>query len=340
MILPPSPASLFDLSTGYWRSCALFAGIELEIFDTIGVDGATEAELAAGLKLPSRSLSLLLEALQALELCEPTDGRWQNSPSALAYLVSGGPAYLGQTILFNAKTYGAWGQLADAVRQAQPPQPHDQFLGRDYEDTRNFVLAMHQRALGVAQVLTPMLPFADRRRLLDLGGGPATYAQMLAAYHPSLEITVVDLGPILEVAAGLHGQSPGMDRVTLRPGDIFADAPGVLEELAATDTPYDAILISGVIHRTEGSQTGSFLERALCCLAPGGMLAVSDLFTGLPEPGPVLPELFSLHMLVTADSGRALEYKGFEKTLRELGQTDLQTIRLPAPLPHKPSRGP
>ena len=54
-----------------------------------------------------------------------------------------------------------------------------------------------------------------------------------------------------------------------------------------------------------GAEAGKGTTPA-AALVPGGLLAVSDLFTGGNHPGPVLPELFSLHMLLTATAGRSL----------------------------------
>lgn len=326
---PPVPTELFSLSVGYWNSCALFSAIELGVFVELCGERSTE-DLAGRLGVPERGLRLLLEALAALGLVVQTSRGWQNAPVSQAYLVPGKEAYLGETILFNARSYPAWGELTQAVRTDQPPRPHDHFLGADSKATRNFVLAMHQRAQGVARCLVPVLPLGGVKRLLDLGGGPATYARLLTDAYPTLEVTVVDLPAVLEVAAELHGDS--LDRVTLLPGDIFAASDDT--GLAARE-PFDAILISGVIHRTEGEQTRSFLERFVRFLAPGGLLAISDLFTGGEQQGPVLAELFSLHMLVTANCGRSLPEADVRRTMGDLGFADIAVRSLPPPLPHK-----
>ena len=324
--LPPDPAPLFELAVAYWRSAALFAALDLAVFEAVDDTPRSPAELATALKLPPRPLSVLLEALAALGLLERTsDDHYRATPLTRAYLRRGGPAWLGDAIAFNARSYPAWGKLAAAVRADTPAQPPAQILGADPAATRNFVLAMHGRARGVAACLAALLDLRGCRRLLDLGGGPGTYSALLAERYPDLHCTVLDLPPIVAVARDLVGTSPARERLEFLPGDLFRTEFGA---------GYDAVLISGVLHRTEGDATVALLRRAAAALVPGGLLAVSDLFTGGETRGPVLPELFSLHMLLTAESGRALRLPDFGAQLAAAGLRLERSIPLPPPLPH------
>lgn len=320
----PDPAPLFDHSVAYWRSSVLFTALELDLFTVLG-DGATLADLATQLDVPERGLSMLADSLVALNLLQKGD---QLCPTPLAahYLQSSSPNYLGDTILFNARSYPAWGNLTDAVRHNRPGMSTTHFLGDDPQATRNFVRAMHHRALGVARCLASMIDLADSATLLDLGGGPATYSALLAERFPNLHATVVDLPGILEVSAELLAESPARDRVTLSPGDIFADS-------ARFDTPHDAVLISGVLHRTEGQGTIDFLRKVAPAVRPGGILAISDLFTGGKHNGPVLPELFSLHMMLTAETGKSLPLPEFGDILAAAGFALESVQHYPSPLP-------
>jgi SAM-dependent methyltransferase len=321
----PDPAPLFDHSIAYWRSSVLFTAIELDLFSALA-DAATLSELAKRLDLPERGLGILVDALVALELLQRDGDHLHPSEVAAHYLRSGSPAYLGDTILFNARSYAAWGNLTEAVRNNRPGMSTTHFLGDDLQATRNFVRAMHHRALGVARCLVHMIDLADSATLLDLGGGPATYSALLAERFPQLHATVIDLPGILEVSAELLSDSPVRERVTLTPGDIFSDA-------ASFDTEYDAVLISGVLHRTEGQATVDFLRKVAPAVRPGGLLAISDLFTGGAHNGPVLPELFSLHMMLTAEQGQSLPLPEFPSILAAAGFTLESVQPYPAPLP-------
>lgn len=321
---PPSPEPLFEMAVAYWRSCALFSAIDLRLFEALAAPPTLE-ELSERTGTPARSLSMLLDALAALELVQRDGDRWRNRPVAHAFLVPGTPGYLGETIAFNARSYAAWGKLTEAVRSARPPVSTTHFLGDDPDATTNFVLAMHQRALGVARCLVDMLDLSGRRHLLDIGGGPATYSRLLAERNPDLQCTVLDLPGILDVADRILADSPARARVALRPGDMFTDDFG---------TGFDVVLFSGVLHRTEGQSTVEMFRKAAAALEPGGMVAVSDLFTGGDNRGPVLPELFSLHMMLTAHQGQSLPLPEMKTMLAEAGLQLIETRPYPSPLPH------
>ena len=323
---PPSPAGLFDLSVAYWRSASLFTALDLSLFATIGDDTVSLDDLCTSTGCPARSLSMLVDALVALELLSrDAAGGIRNTPQTRTFLCPGTPAYLGDAIGFTALSYPAWGKLTEAVRHATPTMSPQHFLGDDEAATRNFVLAMHGRALGVARCLVGLLDLTGRRRLLDLGGGPATYSALLVERFPELHSTVMDLPGVVAVARELVAESPARDRLELTPGDIFA---------ADFGGGYDAVLISGVLHRTEGEGLRAMVAKAATALKPGGLFAISDLFTGGPSTGPVLPELFSLHMLVTNDTGRSLPLDEMADIYDQAGLTLTETIPYPSPLPH------
>jgi len=60
---------------------------------------------------------LRVMAAMGAELVERVDGRYRNSDTAQECLVSGGPVYLGDTVMAtSAKHYRLWGQLTEALR--------------------------------------------------------------------------------------------------------------------------------------------------------------------------------------------------------------------------------
>ena len=321
-----NPEPLFEMAVAYWRSCVLFSAIDLDIFDRIGDRTITVDDLSTELQLPKRSLRLLIDALLVLELLHRSkDGQIQNSPLAQQYLRREQAYYLGESIRFNANSYAAWGMLSDAVRKNKPSISPQHFLGDDEAASRNFVYAMHSRAMGVARCLVDMLDLRNCRKLLDLGGGPGSYAILLAERFSHLRITVMDLPGIIRFANEIVARSPERDRIHLQGVDIFQNPIG---------SGYDAVLISGVLHRTEGQSTINFLKKVADAMNPGAILAISDVFVGKSDPGPVLPELFALQMMLTAEEGNSLALTEMSDILASAGFKLKQTTPYPPPLPH------
>ena len=70
-----NPGSLLEMSGSYWQTCTLHAGVKLDIFTIIGSAALSSDEISEKLKVDSRGLAMLLNALSALELLVKKDGK-------------------------------------------------------------------------------------------------------------------------------------------------------------------------------------------------------------------------------------------------------------------------
>ena len=152
----PDPSAIVRLSTAYWESQTLLTANRLRLFDFLADGGRTADEVAAGLNLAPRSTALFLRACVGLGFLEQSEGLFQNTPVSAVFLVSRSPAFMGTVIHYSDQLYTAWGHLEDALRSGQPALPAQSYLGDDAQRTRGFVMAMHDRALGIARALVPI----------------------------------------------------------------------------------------------------------------------------------------------------------------------------------------
>lgn len=219
---------IVQMASAFYESATLFAALEAGVFTYLQqTPGATAPEVSASCQLSPRGIRLLLDACTALGLLDQTDGRYTNTPATIATLVPGAPHDLTRAIRYNHDVYAAWGHLPEFVRTGHPVEAPALHLGADPERTRRFVLAMHGRALGIGRAVVPLLDLAGCRTLLDLAGGPGTYAVLMAQANPDLHCTVLDLPPIVQVAGELIGQAGMSARVETIAGDYHtADFPG------------------------------------------------------------------------------------------------------------------
>ncbi len=238
----------------------------------------------------------------------------------------GRPGYLGDAIRWGAGQYEAWGKLEQAIRADAPAVPPADHLGSDPEQTRRFVLGMHNRALGVARGVLHFLDFADTTNLLDVGGGPGTYAMLLAQKYPALQATVLDLPGVTQIAEELIAQAGLGDRVQTLAGSAIDTEWGVAE--------YDGILFSGVLHQMNGETIQKLFEKAYTALQPGGKLVVSDIMLDATKTQPVFATLFSLQMLLTSEQGAVFSATECIDWLEKAGFTSAQAQTLPPPLPY------
>src|SRR2546425_48088 len=129
---------LFYMATGFWVSQALFAAIELQVFDLLESQALSADEFSQALELDLRPARALLSALVSLGLLRCRGGRYSNSALASRWLVKGKPEYLGEGIaMLRDRLYEPWGRLDRAVRTGRPTS-FDSTLGElfDYLEER------------------------------------------------------------------------------------------------------------------------------------------------------------------------------------------------------------
>jgi hypothetical protein len=306
------PAPVYEAATAFWKSAVLFAACRLGVFDALE-DAAGAAQLAQRLNLSERGTSALLDACAAMGLIEKTGDTYRNTPAGDRYLTSRSPESLLVTLELQAGTYPMWMRLSEAVRSGQPVIAPGELLGGNPELTRQFVVGMHQRALGTAEALMDAVDLTGHRVLADIGGGSGTYSMLMLQRYPGLRARVMDLAPILEVARTLVASSGVGDRIEMVPFDATTDDLG---------NGFDAALVSGLLHRMTAETSRSILRKVHAGMAPGGLIAVNDLFT--VNGGPAMAVLFGLQMLLTNDTGGAHEASDVASWLAQAGFVDVK----------------
>lgn len=326
----PDPSSIVRLSTAYWESQTLLTANRLRIFDLLADGSRSADEVAVALNLDPRSTVLFLRACVGLGFLTEAAGRFENAPVAATFLVTRSPAFMGNVIRYSDQLYGTWGHLEEAVRSGTPALPAETYLGDDPARTRSFVVAMHERALGIARVLVGvlagMVDLQGRRSMLDVGGGPGTYSVLLTERFPGLQAEVIELPGVAAVARELVAAAGASSRVTLRDGDYHT---------ADFGSGKDLVLMSGMFHRESEHDCRALIQRAAACLQPGGLLVVSDVFTDEGGAQPPFAAMFGLNMMLTAPNGGVHADADVQRWMLDCGLRDPRMAALPPPMPHR-----
>lgn len=313
-----SVQDIVDLASAYYGSAVLFAAIDCNVFAQVE-DGTFDAS--------ARGMRLLADACVAEGLLEKRDGRYFNTPAGKAALIPGGQADLTKAIRYNRDVYPAWGRLAEFAATGKPVERPEIHLGEDAARTKAFAAAMFGRAMGIGKAIVPMLDFGKGPvRLLDLAGGPAAYAILLAQANPALTAVTVDLPAISAEAAGYVARFGLQDRISCRPGDYHRD---VYEAEA-----YGAVTIFGALHQESPEQIAGILRRAYAALKPGGRLFVLDMMTDGTHTAPKFSALFAVNMALTTRNGWVFSDDELKGWMAEAGFKPGETRAVPPPMPH------
>lgn len=320
------PGAIMDMSTAFWRSQVLLTANRMGVFECLAEGPLALDDLCARLGTQPRPTRLLLNAMVALDLARKDTAGFANSVAGAAFLVPGGPGYLGNAIRYSDNLYATWGRLQEALRSGEPQLAAEAYTGDDAKLTRDFVYAMHDRALGIARVLVELVDLGGRKHLLDVGGGPGTYASMFAQRFADLRATVLDLPGVIAHASEIIASLGVGDRVDTLAGSYH-------------EIPFpkgnDAVLISGVLHRESPEGCAALIAKAADCLDRGGLLVISDVFADAGGAGPEFATLFGLNMMLTAPNGGVHADQEIADCMRTQGFGEIGIVPFPPPLPHR-----
>ncbi|PXA04387.1 hypothetical protein DDZ13_07595 [Coraliomargarita sinensis] len=305
-----SVQALMDMATGYWQAAALSAAVEIGVFSCISGSTATAVTIAESCQADPACMADLLDALTGLGILDKEDATYRLNAKFAPYLNPESPTCMLGALQYNSKLYSLWGKLAKCVKSGTPAAPPEAHLGGNPEATREFVMAMHARALGIAPMILPTLPVEPDARLLDVGSGPGTFSRMLAERSPMLKVTQFDLPHILFHAGQLTESSTAREQIEFVAGDY--------RETSLPDG-HDAILYCGALHQETPETAKKLLRKFRDALPSRGRLIIVDLMT---EPGratPVFGALFSLNMKLFNPGAQVYSTDQVDTLLTEAG---------------------
>ncbi len=314
MIPVKSLDDLMEAAHGYQRSMALFTALALGVFRALAGGGAGAAALARRVGAEPRRLAVLLDALTAFGLLRKTGSRYRNADVASSFLTDG-PRSQASILLHQRDCWRDWSRLEETVRGGRKGRP----AGGDEHE--NFIRGMEDNARERAARVAAKFRLRPGERLLDLGGGPGTYAAEWARRYPGASVTLFDTRGTIRITRRILGEKGASGAVRLLEGDFLADGIG---------GPYDFIWISHILHAYSESDCRAILRKARRALAPGGRVAVQEFLLKKSRTEPPAPAFFSLHMVAVTEGGRAYTAGDIAAMMRASG------IARPAALPPDP----
>jgi SAM-dependent methyltransferase len=298
MTEPRTLPDLLQALRGFQESRVLLTALELDVLPAVG-EGAGAAGVAARIGCDPRATGMLLNALAALGVLRKDGDRYRCTEAAMAL----GRERAG--LMHLAHLWGTWSGLSGAVRSGTSPRP-----GPGGAQVEHFIAAMHARARTLTGDALRVIGAKGLRRMLDVGGGPATFAIAFAQANPELQVEVLDLAPVLPIARG-HIREAGLEgRVTLREGDLRSDDLGA---------DYDLVLVSAICHMLGEDENRDLLARCVKALAPGGRVAIREFILDPDRAGPPSAAMFALNMLVGTQRGNAYTEAEYRSWLEQAG---------------------
>jgi O-methyltransferase domain/Dimerisation domain len=327
---PLDPSLIMQIGMGFRSAKTLLSAVELDLFTLLGSGKLTGPSIAEQLGLRSRAVYDFLDGLVALRLLERDGqgetGRYRNTPETALFLDRNSPGYLGGRLeLANARVYGFWGGLTDALRTGRPQNEskdtgHSLFaeLSRDPDRLELLIRAM----VGVSRVnfytLAAKFDFSRYQTVCDVGGATGELSIILAQRHPHLRCTTFDLPVVEPIAIRTIEQANLSHLVRAVSGDFFADPL----------PPADVITMGMILHNWNLERKQQLITAAYEALPRGGVFIVIEYLIDDDRRENVAGLMMSLQMLIEFGDGFAYTGAEFRSWCTDVGFESVEVLAL------------
>ena len=316
-----NPPELLKMSGSFWSASTLHAGVKLDLFTPLSDAPTTASALATRTGLNLRGLTMLLDALAALDLLQKEEGVYCTTPFSAEFLSKNSSKYMGHIISHHHHLVEGWSRLDESVMSGEPARNRLSHEPSEAE-RESFLMGMFNMAMQMAPMIVPQIDLSGRRHLLDLGGGPGTYAIHFCMQNPELKATIFDLPTSRQFAEQTVSRFSMQQRIDFQPGDFQDDL---------IDGRYDVAWLSHVLHGEGEEGCANMLQKTVAALEPGGLLLVQEFILDNDRAEPVFPALFSLNMLLGTPAGKAYSESELVQLLQAAGLERVERIALDLP---------
>jgi ubiquinone/menaquinone biosynthesis C-methylase UbiE len=322
----PSPARIFGALTGYQRTAALKAAIDLDLFTGIGAGDRTVEALAGRSDASPAGIRRLCDALVADGFLTKDGDVYGLTTDAAVFLDKSSPAYVGSMAHFltSPTITECFARLTDAVRRGGTALDGDGTMAPDHPVWVDFARSMAPAAGMSAALMTAILG-PVHGTVLDIAAGHGLFGVTVAKQNADVRVIALDWKNVLQVARENAHLAGVADRFTELPGSAF-------------DTPLGAdhalVLVPNFLHHFDLATCETFLLRVHASLAPGGRVAIVEFIPNEDRVTPPEAAMFGLTMLASTSHGDAWTFAEYERVLRASGFSNVTMHEMP-PSPNR-----
>ena len=287
----PPAALVLELAHGAMSTHILGALARLDVAGHLAAGPREVADLAALTGTEPELLDRLLRAAAVLGLVERTPAGLVTTTEAGACLRAGPGSLRDFALMLSAP-----GQLrplelltealrGEPVARAALGQPIWDYYRDHPDEGAAFTGAMSGVSAMIAGQVAERADVRGCGRIVDVGGGHGTLLAALLATAPRAQGVVLDLPEVVRIA-------PAAERIEFVAGDFMTSVPAGA----------DVYVLCHVLHDWDDDDARRILTACRQAAPASARLLVVEAVLD-DEPGPLTPEVLSLHVLVMSGGG-------------------------------------
>ncbi len=275
------------------------AAVQAGVFETLKNQPLTLERLAAETSSDQRALWTVIEALVALGYIENESGRIKLTRACNSMLYDKeSPGYVGFSFMHTYHLISKWLDLPKILKTGKPvPQ------SENFNEKKSYIEAMSSYAEEDAPEIVEycLKGLSSKPRIIDIGGGPLTYAKAFA--QKGARVTILDLPEIVDM------MEPELDPdlpVSMVKGDFTKGLP---------EGPFELAYLGNICHIYGEEENRKLFIDVAGKLQEGGRIIINDF---IRDSGPDAA-IFAVNMLVNTESGGTWTFDQYKIWLQEAG---------------------
>lgn len=261
------PTPLMDTLVGLLLAKTIIAATSIGIFDALGPEPLTAAEIAERCGTEAKATEQLVRALCACKYLKLEGNGFKLAPVSRRWLPRKAFRSLHSAILHCSLDL-RFMNFEEYVRHGKAQEFHSA-LSQEEWNIYHRGQADHA-ALMIDEVIETVPLPAQATDLLDLGGGHGLYSVAFCRRYPNLRARVVDLATTIGELEAKRASDRAYNRVQFQVEDI--------RTVSLPPHSTDVILLANVLHHFDCLTNRSLLQRVGMALRPGGIVIVIDAF--------------------------------------------------------------
>lgn len=281
----------------------LGAAVKTGIIEALYRKPTTVENLAREQHLNSRAVWIVTEALVELGYLVRENGGLRLSDLAAGmFFDKNAPNYTGFAFMHRYNIIKAWIRLPEILRTGIP-YPHE----KEASDLPFFMASMSRSSRQSASEIADFClgGYKEGARVLDVGGGPLTYARAFVAL--GAQVTILDLPAVVDYMSSFLEDNENIEMV---PGDFNLGLPKGI---------YDLVFMGNICHIFGENANRELFKKAANVLSKGGKAAIIDFIRGT---GPQAAT-FAVNMLANTPDGGVWSFEQYSAWLAEAGFSEV-----------------
>jgi SAM-dependent methyltransferase len=320
----PSPEKVMQLITAGWAAAIVGSAARHGILGALEGGGDNAEGVAKKTGISVRGAQAELDGLTGLGLITLSNGHYQNTPEASAFLVKGKPAYLGGMAEVMTGALTDWAKLPEAIKTGKPTAAATADMA-DNDFWHVLVPAIAALSFPVAKIVAERLGIANAGPVtwLDVGGGSGVWSAVWLGANKEARATQLDWPVVNGIAKDFVGKFGVGDRFETTNGDFHTTDFG--------EGKYDFGIYGHIAHQESPASNVEIFRKFRRAIKPGGTLVINDFVLDNERRGNPFAMMFAAQMVLVSEGGNTWREADYRSWLADAGFETVELLPTPTP---------